>query len=63
VIVMIAVSYVTPEPDYKRIAGLTYGTTSEDDLLKSRASYGRGDIVASIMVLVAILAAYLYFNG
>ncbi|MFV1966794.1 MAG: sodium:solute symporter [Pirellulaceae bacterium] len=63
VVVMIVVSYMTKEPDYEKIRGLTYGTTSAEELQHSRSSYGRGEIIASVAVLIAILAAYLYFNG
>jgi SSS family solute:Na+ symporter len=63
VIVMIAVSYATEEPSYKKIEGLTYGTRSEEDRAVSRASWNRKDVVASVAILLAILAAYLYFTG
>jgi len=60
---MIAVSYTTAPPDESKLAGLTYGTMSEEDRLKSRSSWSRGDLMASGLVLVMILAAYLYFRG
>lgn len=63
VVVMIVVSYMTREPDYAKIGGLTYGTTTEKDRQQSRSSWSRGDVFASIAVLLAILAAYLYFQG
>jgi SSS family solute:Na+ symporter len=63
VIVMIAVSYATQEPSYKKIEGLTYGTRSEEDRAISRASWNRNDVIASVAILLAILAAYLYFTG
>jgi len=61
--VMVIVSYITREPDYEKISGLTYGTTTEKDRQQSRSSWSRGDVFASIAVLLAILAAYLYFRG
>ena len=63
VAVMIAVSYATEEPDYEKINGLTYATTSREDRALSRASWSTGDVVASGTVLALILAAYLYFTG
>jgi len=63
VAVMIAVSYATSLPAYGRISGLTYGTLSEEDRKDSRASWSRGDVVASALVLVLILVAYLTFTG
>lgn len=61
--VMYVVSYATEEPDYGKIQGLTYATVSHEDRAASRASWNRGDVIASVAVLVAILAAYLYFTG
>jgi len=61
--VMVAVSYMTNEPAYEKINGLTYGTLTEEDRKASRASWNKWDVIASAGVLVAILAAYLYFRG
>ncbi len=63
ILVMIIVSYMTKEPDYEKISGLTYATRTEEDRRRSRASWGRGDVIASVVVLLVILAAYLYFTG
>lgn len=63
VAVMLVVSYMTEAPAYEKINGLTYATTSHEDREKSRASWSRGDVVASGTVLVLILMAYLYFTG
>ncbi|HQG46575.1 MAG TPA: Na+/glucose cotransporter, partial [bacterium] len=62
-IVMFSVSYATSEPDYARISGLTYGTTTVDHRKASRSSWGWGDVAASALVLSLILCAYLYFTG
>lgn len=63
VVVMVVVSYLTEEPDYDKIGGLTYATTNLQDQAESRASWDSRDVVASVAVLVLILAAYLYFTG
>ena len=63
VAVMYAVSYMSEEPDYEKISGLTYGTVTSEDRVTSRASWNRWDVVASASVLAAILAAYIYFSG
>ncbi|MFH1922637.1 MAG: sodium:solute symporter [Planctomycetota bacterium] len=63
VVVMIGVSYMTEAPALEKIKGLTYATVSEEDRLKSRSSWSRADVTASALVLLAILAAYLYFVG
>ncbi len=61
--VMTAVSHLTPPPDYEAISGLTFGTLTDDHRRESRESWGSGEVVASGIVLLAILAAYLYFTG
>lgn len=63
VVVMIAVSYMTEPPSYEKIDGLTYGTTSMIDREKSRASWTKIDVIASIIVMLLIIGAYLYFTG
>jgi SSS family solute:Na+ symporter len=60
---MIAVSYLTEAPPLEQIQGLTYGTVSAEEKLRSRSSWNRADVAASVVVLLVILAAYLYFNG
>lgn len=62
-VVMIGVSYATQEPDYEKISGLTYGTLTDEHRVESRSSWGKIDVAASVLVLAAILAAYLYFTG
>jgi solute:Na+ symporter, SSS family len=61
--VMIGVSYATEEPDYERIAGLTFATATDADRAASRGSWDRWDVIGSVTVLVMIAAAYVYFSG
>ncbi|MBN1457122.1 MAG: sodium:solute symporter [Sedimentisphaerales bacterium] len=61
--VMVIVSYMTNEPAYDKINGLTYGTLTDEDRKASRASWNGWDVFWSAAVLAAILAAYLYFRG
>jgi len=61
--VMLAVSYATEEPSYEQISGLTFGTRTLEDRKLSRASWNKNDVLASAGVLLAILAAYVYFTG
>jgi solute:Na+ symporter, SSS family len=62
-IVMIGVSFMTAEPDYASISSLTFGTTTHEDVKRTRASWGRGEVMASALVLLCILGGYLYFRG
>jgi len=61
--VMVGVSYATPAPSYEKISGLTYGTLTEDDRVRTRMSWDWRDVAATGLVLVLILAAYVYFTG
>lgn len=62
-LVMIGVSYATREPDYATLKGLTFETTTAEDRATSSASWGRGEVLASALVLLCILGGYLYFTG
>ncbi len=62
-VVMLVVSYATEEPDYKRIESLTFGTATAQDNAETRASWSAVDVATSGLVLLGILAAYLYFRG
>ena len=62
-VVMILVSYLTRPPSLERIEGLTYGTITDQDRQESRRSWDFREVVASVIVCLAILAAYLYFSG
>ncbi len=62
-VVMVAVSYATRAPDYEKISGLTFGTMTDKQRQETRDSWGTVDVLFSVLVLVAIMAAYLYFQG
>ena len=62
-IIMVVVSYLTAAPDYARIQGLTFATTSASEKEETRNSWGWGEIAASAFVLVAIIGSYLYFRN
>jgi SSS family solute:Na+ symporter len=60
--VMIIVSYMTNEPSYEKLDGLTFSTTNADQKKENRSSWSVGDVVASVILVLAILAIYLYFS-
>lgn len=62
-VVMLAVAYATPAPNYASIQSLTFGTATAEDKKKTRESWNTTDIVTSGIVLICILGAYLYFRG
>ena len=61
--VMILVSYLTGAPADEKLRGLTYATISSEQRRESRASWNRWDVLASLVVLSLIAAAYLFFTG
>jgi len=61
-VVMIGVSYATEAPDPRRIEGLTYGTVTDEQRGETSDSWDRSDVSATILVLLGILLAYLYFS-
>ena len=62
-VTMVVVSYLTAAPAEEQLVGLTYATVTAEQRRQSRSSWTRGDVIASIVVLLAILANYLYFRG
>ena len=61
--VLVVVSLLSAAPAPAQIASLTFGTLSDADRLATRASWGRRELAASIVIIGCILAAYLYFTG
>jgi solute:Na+ symporter, SSS family len=63
IIVFIAVSYATREPDYAKIRGLTFSTLSAEDRQASRKTWNIKDVVLSVLLVLLIIAIYIYFTG
>jgi SSS family solute:Na+ symporter len=63
VVVMLVVSYLTEAPSYEKISGLTFGTTTTEDRKKSRSSWSKVDVIFSVILLILIIAIYMYFTG
>lgn len=63
VAVMLGVSYATTPPAAQQIVGLTRATVTDEHRRVTRASWDRRDVIASCVVMVLILIAYVYFNG
>jgi SSS family solute:Na+ symporter len=61
--VILGVSYLTNEPAYDKITGLTYATLTDEDRRESRASWTTSDVIFSVLLLAIIIAVYLYFRG
>ena len=63
VVVMIGVSYATAAPAVEQLSGLTFGTITDEHREESRSSWTRWDVMASVLVVLLIIAVYLYFRG
>jgi SSS family solute:Na+ symporter len=62
-VIMVLVSYLTPEPNYETIKNLSFGTKTTEDKQTTLHSWGWQEVASSVFVLVCILGAYLYFRG
>ena len=60
---MVVVSYMTAPPSYAQLEGLTYGTVTSEHKRETRASWTKKEVIASVIVVVLILCAYIYFSG
>ena len=63
ILVMIVVSWLTAEPSYEKIQGLTYATTVAADKAASRASWNYKDLILSLVVVGVIAFTLIYFTG
>jgi SSS family solute:Na+ symporter len=59
---MVIISLLTEKPSVEQLNGLTYATTVAEDKAKSRASWNRFDVILSIVVVVVIVLAFIYFS-
>jgi SSS family solute:Na+ symporter len=62
-VTMIAVSYATPAPSAAQIQGLTFATVTPEQWAETRRSWNHWDVINTAVVLMLILAAYVYFSG
>jgi len=63
VIVMVAVSLLTPRPPAERLAGLTFATITAAEKGEIRKTWNKWDVIHTIIILSVIAAVYLYFTG
>jgi SSS family solute:Na+ symporter len=56
------VSLLTEKPSEAKLQGLTYSTTVREDRERSRASWSTMDVVSSVIILVLIVAIFIYFS-
>ncbi|MDO5581252.1 MAG: sodium:solute symporter [Planctomycetia bacterium] len=57
------ISRLTSPPEREKTEGLTFATTTDAQRKATRSTWNYRDVLASIFVLLGIIAAYLYFVG
>jgi len=62
VVLMIVISLASEKPDEAHIKGLTFATTVAEDKKASRASWNQKDVILTLVVLVFIIAIFMYFS-
>jgi SSS family solute:Na+ symporter len=62
VALLIGVSFTSPPPDPDSIRGLTYATTVAEERAASRATWGRAEVIHSVIIVVAILGILITFS-
>lgn len=62
IVLVIVFSYTAPAPAKEKLAGLTYGSLTDEDRREIRASWGKFDIILSAIVLGLVAGMYLYFS-
>ena len=63
VVLAVVVSFATAPQDEAQLAGLTFGTISDEEKAKTKNSYNWVDIVVSIAILAIVAMVMITFNG
>jgi SSS family solute:Na+ symporter len=58
---MIVVSYFTKPMDPTKIQGLYFGSATPEQRAVTRASWGKWDVIHSVIIIGFIIAFYIYF--
>ena len=61
IVVMIVVSFFTKAKDLGAIQGLYFGSATPEQRAITRASWGKWDVINSIIIIAFIIAFYIYF--
>ena len=61
VLLCVTVSILTDEPDYSRIKGLSFGTTTREMISKEK-SYTNFDIVFSVLLVLLVIGILVFFS-
>ena len=61
IVIMIVVSLITPKSDQVAIKGLYFGSATPEQKAITRASWNNWDLFHSGVIIVVIMAFYIYF--
>jgi SSS family solute:Na+ symporter len=59
----VTVSLLTPAPSLDKVVNLTFGTITEEEKVKNKASYNWVDVTISIVVVGIVIGVMVFFNG
>jgi SSS family solute:Na+ symporter len=59
---MVVISLLSEKPSEEQLNGLTYSTTVAADRAHTRASWNKVDVILSLIVVVIVVSAFLYFS-
>jgi len=60
--ILVIVSLLTEKPSDAQLNGLTFATTVAADKTASRASWNKVDVILSVIVILIIISAFIYFS-
>ncbi|APU68993.1 sodium:solute symporter [Christiangramia flava] len=63
VLLIVAVSLLSPAPSSEKIENLTYQTISEEEKRNNKVSYSWVDIAVSVVIVVIVAGVMIFFNG
>jgi len=63
VVLIVAVSWLTPAPPAEKVANLTFATLSPEEKARNKNSYDWKDIAVSLLIVAIVIWIMIWFNG
>ena len=63
VLLIVAVSWLTPAPSPEKVANLTFSTISPEEKARNKNSYDWKDIAVSVLIVAIVVWIMIWFNG
>ncbi|MDD5694814.1 MAG: Na+/glucose cotransporter, partial [Bacteroidales bacterium] len=61
ILLMIMISFFTKPKDFSSIRGLTLGSVTPEQRVEVRSSFGKWDVINTIIIISIVIAFYIYF--